>query len=733
MSTSEAVRVALIGNPNTGKSTLFTALSGVHQQTGNYPGVTVEKKVGFAEFAGRKIEWIDLPGTYSLFARSQDEQVAVDVLLGLTPGESKPDVVVCVVDASNLDRNLFLVSQLLDLEIPIVVALNMVDVAKSKGTTVHREVLEKVLGVPVVTTQANKRTGIAELKRAVVGEHRVSSATAWGKFPTLFQEEVNALGRAIHDPRLPHPRFIVEQLVLAVEIPGHPLIKRLSPADLQEVQKTRTKLLDAGLDLATVDPIARYSWIGELSAQVQTRTEKLGGVSWSERIDQILVHKVSGTLWFFFVMLLIFQAIFSWANPFMDGIEGALNQLSDAVGSTLSDGPLKSLLTQGVIGGVGGVLVFLPQILILFFFIGILEDCGYMSRAAMLMDRLMSKVGLNGKSFIPLLSSFACAVPGIMATRVIESKRDRLITILIAPLMSCSARIPVYVVMAGAFVPEIEWLGGIVSLQGITMFSMYLLGMVVAVIVAFILKSTVLKGESQPFIMELPSFKFPSLRVVFMRMMDRGWEFVYRAGTLILAVSILVWAIGYFPRSEAVLVKYEPELARLQTEMDALPAGPAKDSLKETAEKLEHQMNGELLERSFLGQGGKIIEPIVRPLGWDWRIGCAVIASFPAREVVIGTMGVIYQLGEDQDEESKSLPEALQNATWAGTDKKVFNLPVALSIMVFFALCAQCSSTLVAIRRETGDWRWALFTFVYMTSAAYVGALITYQVGMLLM
>ncbi|MFM7845790.1 MAG: nucleoside recognition domain-containing protein, partial [Planctomycetota bacterium] len=424
--------------------------------------------------------------------------------------------------------------------------------------------------------------------------------------------------------------------------------------------------------------------------------------------------------------------------------------LSQWVESVVAPGPLQSLLVNGVIEGVGGVLVFLPQIFTLFFFIAILEDCGYMARAAYLMDRLMSRVGLSGRSFIPLLSSFACAIPGIMSTRVIENPRDRLVTILVAPLMSCSARLPVYLLMINAFFPDQRYLGGVITLRALLILAMYALGIVVAILVALLLKRTILHGVTPPFVMELPSYKLPGIGIVLYRMLDRGWAFIQRAGTLILAVSILVWAAAYFPRSPQALdpavverpEKLALELAQLEQKLAEAPTTSAEREELErqlAAVQIDEQaarnrLEGAYLQASYLGQLGTRLEPLVRPLGWDWRIGCAALASFPAREVVVATLGVIYNLGSETDAESESLQNQLRSATWDArsgkpADQKVFSIPVALSIMVFFALCAQCVSTLAVIRRETNSWRWPIFTFVYMTGLAYVAALVVYQVG----
>jgi len=410
----------------------------------------------------------------------------------------------------------------------------------------------------------------------------------------------------------------------------------------------------------------------------------------------------------------------------MGMIEDGQGWLQGLVGSRMAAGPLQSLVVDGIIGGVGSVVVFLPQIFILFGLIAILEDCGYMARAAYLMDKLMSRVGLSGKSFIPLLSSFACAVPGIMATRVIENRRDRLTTILVAPLMSCSARLPVYTLLCG-MLPAKTYLFGTLSLGGLTMFAMYLLGIVAAMLVALVLKRSLLRGATPPFVMELPSYKFPSITGVLYRMLERGWAFIQRAGTVIFAVSVLVWAASYFPRDEAAVEgPYAAERERLETVVET-GADDDKTVAEERLAEIDHEVASLYQQRSWLGQAGKWIEPAVRPLGWDWRIGAAAIASFPAREVIIGVLGVIYNVGDEPEE--TSLRERLSRARWDGTDRPIYTVPVALSIMVFFALCAQCAATLAVIKRETNSWGWPAFTFGYMTALAYVGALLTYQVG----
>lgn len=671
--------VALIGNPNTGKSTLFSALAGIHQRTGNYPGVTVEKKIGRMHVGGRAVDLVDLPGTYSLVPHSPDEMVAVDVLLGRRPDVAPIDCVLSIVDASNLERNLYLVSQIKDLGLPVVVAMNMTDVALARNIQIDAARLQENLGFPVVPVQANRKRGSADLKTAI-----------------------------IHAARHPSPKPA-----------GQPL-----PTFLQDLPKEQR----------TADVVARYGWVNQILTGVISRPSQ-HVVTLSDRLDHVLTHRLWGTLIFALAMLLMFSSIFIFADPMMGLVDEGMGRVADIVGSRMPDGALRSLVVDGMIGGVGSVVIFLPQILILFLFIAVLEDCGYMARAAYLMDKLMTRVGLSGKSFIPLLSSYACAVPGIMATRVIENYRDRMTTILIAPLMSCSARLPVYAILIAAFIPDWRYVGGLISLQGLTLFAMYLVGTLTAAVVALILKRSVFRGPTPPFVMELPGYKWPSARMVFRRMADRGLAFLHRAGTLILAVSILVWAATYYPHDTAAVEgPWKSEREQLTTTIETAPDTREREAASDRLAEIEHLIAAEYQRQSWLGRAGKWVEPIVRPLGWDWRIGSAAIASFPAREVVMGVLGVIYSLGSDIDvgasEDQSRLEAKLQAARWDDTGEPVYNVPVALGLMVFFALCAQCAATLAVIKRETNSWFWPAFAFTYMTVLAYVGALVTYQVGM---
>jgi ferrous iron transport protein B len=736
--------IALLGNPNTGKTTLFNALAGMRQRVGNYPGVTVETKKGHLTHGSQTFDLIDLPGTYSLAARSPDEMVAVDLILGQQAGEPKPDVVLSIVDASNLERNLYLTTQALELGVPLVVALNMMDVAAGQGLRLDVQRLSRQLGVPVVPIQANKGIGLGRLKECLAEaaspvlstQHSVLS-TSRVCFPDTFEKEVAHLHDHIGGGVSP---FLVRRLLLDV---GGYTEKRLASChhDLpDDVQAARQRLAEAGCAVPGIEARARYGWIRQATAGCVERPA-VRPVTWTERIDRVLTHRLWGTLIFLVLMFGVFQAIFTGARPIMDAIDGAKELLAEGVRSLLGPGPFTSLLADGVIGGVGSVVVFLPQILILFAFIAILEDCGYMARAAFLMDKLMSRCGLSGKSFIPMLSSVACAVPGIMATRVIENRRDRLATILVAPLMSCSARLPVYTLLIGAFLPVRDEThdGYAFWVPGFTMFCMYAIGLVAAPLVALLLKRTLLRGETPVFVMEMPLYKWPAPRTVFTRVKDAGWAFLRRAGTLILAAMIVVWALLYFPRGEKDGVTDDLRVAQLETDLDALKAeaGPKEEwteAQKAVIEEKETEVNtvrGDWKRQSALGRMGHWIEPVVRPLGWDWKVGTAALASFPAREVVVGTLGILYNEGQvDPDKVAESgLGEKLREEF---RQDRRSGLPTALSLMVFFALCCQCASTLVVIRRETKSWRWPAFTFAYMTALAYVGALIVYQVAALL-
>jgi ferrous iron transport protein B len=651
--TKDQITVALAGNPNAGKTTLFNALTGLRQKVANYPGVTVERKEGVWRIADEKTATlIDLPGLYSLDANSIDEQIARDVLTGKIAGVNLPDVVVAVVDATNLERNLYLVTQLLEYRIPLVVALTMIDETEKNETIINVEILSEELGVPVVQIIAAQKRGIEELQQAIfqVLENKMPSASL-----PFFKQNGNGNSKIVQ----------------------------------------------------------RYAWISRVVSDAVEEKQTFE-TTVSEKIDRILTHRVFGLAILTAILLLIFQTIFSWATLPMDLLDAGFGALGEAAKNNLPPGLFTDLLTDGIIAGVGGVLVFLPQIILLFFFISILEDTGYMARAAFLMDRLMRGVGLHGKAFVPLLSSFACAIPGIMATRTIENPKDRLATILIAPLMSCSARLPVYTLMIAAFFSG-QYVFGFLSLGAVLILAMYLLGIVTAIVIAFVLKRTVLKAPAPPLVMELPRYRLPNWKNVFLNVFQRAGMFVKRAGTVILAISIILWALTTFPRTE----NPEPEI---QTQNSEIATNDEQRTANEAAEQLKN---------SFAGRIGHAIEPVIAPLGFDWKMGVALISSFAAREVLVSTLSIIYNVGKDADAESDSLISAVREAK--KDDGSLAWTPLtAVTMMVFFVLAMQCMSTIAVVRRETNSWRWTLFMVGYMTALAYAASFLTFQIGKLL-
>ena len=712
-STERHYLIAVIGNPNTGKTTLFNALTGLSQHTGNYPGVTVESALGELTIEGDRFLAVDLPGTYSLAPRAPDEMLAVSVLLGYGKDIPAPDAVLCVLDATNLDRNLYLLTQVLETERPAVVALTMMDLAQKQGIIVDVEALQQRLGVPVVSVHAARRVGLSALQHALRQTIRAQTSPApLVRLPEAFAREVDTVAVSLTNGQRELPRFLIERLLIdaggSIE---QELVRQLGQGAVTTVRAARERLTVTDTSLQQLETNVRYQWIAETVAVV-VRQPLTTSFTWTDRLDRIVTHKFWGLLIFLVAMAFTFQSIFSWAAPLMDIIGKVFSALGTRVQAVLPEGPLQSLIVDGLIGGVGAVVTFVPQIAILFGLIAILEDSGYMARAAFLMDRIMASFGLSGRSFIPLLSSFACAVPGIMSTRSIDNHRDRIATILIAPLMSCSARLPVYVLFISAFIPDRTVLG-VIGLQGLTLFAMYTIGLVVAPPIALLLKRTLLRGESVPFLLELPPFKIPAWRVVLFRMYDRSLAFLRRAGTIILAATILVWALSYYPTQPHLTEEFRHRRATATVEEQT---------------RLATEEAGIRLRESYLGQAGHAIEPLVRPLGWDWKIGMATLASFPAREVIIAALGTIYNLGRDQNEESVELRSVMRAERWPD-GRPIYTPLVALSVMVFFALCCQCGATLATIKRETGSWGYAAFTFFYMTGLAYLGALVVYQVG----
>jgi len=604
--------VAIVGPPNSGKSTLFNRLTGLRQKVANFPGVTVEHRMGKAKLKDtNEVFLVDLPGVYSLHPRAEDEQVTHDVLKGERPDFPKPDAVILILDVTNLGRNLVLAAPILSLGLPTLVLLNMADDLAVRGGKVDVAALSSELNCPVALISASKGTGIDRIQQFLLG-------TA---------------------ARLNAPPARIELPVL------------------QDVPKCR-------------------QWAANLGVRASYKAP--APPIWTRRLDAIFLHPVAGPLIFAAIVIAVFQSIFSWAQPLMNGLQQVVLWSGHWMTTILPDTPWRSLLIDGIWSGVGSVIVFLPQILLLFLFIGILEDSGYLARAALIADRTMAKIGLQGKSFIPLLSAYACAVPAIMATRVIENKRDRTATIMIAPLMTCSARLPVYALVIAAFVPNIHILGGFLSLPAATMLGLYVLGFLAAVLIARLLKSTVLKSGRSSFILEMPPYRWPTLHSLSLRLVDRGKVFLRRAGTVILAVSVLLWILAHLPL---------------------------------------HDGKAPLLEHSYAGMVGKAIEPAIQPLGFNWKIGIGLITSLVAREVIVGTLGTIY--GIEGDEQSHGLQQAVhQDLSAAG----------AVALLVFFAFAMQCFSTLAVVKRETGGWKWPIFQFSYMLALAYCGSWVAFHV-----
>jgi len=711
------LRVALCGNPNSGKTTLFNALTGMTRKVANYPGVTVETTAGTMRLGDTRCELVDIPGAYSLAATSPDERIAVEALTGRLPGESAPDVIVVVVDATKLDRGLYMTLQVMELGVPVVLGLNMYDVAQRHGIRIDRESLSAQLQIPVVPLVAYRKEGVERLKRAIWNAARAGAPPLLTPWPSAAQRlitDIVDIANSNGDARLSQGEAI---RLLSDDLSSDrvELVRRRGDVFRHALENQRMRFEDLGG--AGLETTLRASLAGEIAgAHSERPTDR--DASWTSRLDRVLLHRVLGPVFLILMGLVVFQSIFSWAQPFIEWIDTGFAAVANWVSGVLPEGPLQSLVADGLIGGVGAVLVFLPQILILFLFIGILENTGYLPRAAFLADRVFRGCGLTGRSLIPLLSSFACAVPGVMATRSIDQRTQRMLTILVAPLITCSARLPVYAVLIAAFVPATT-VAGLFNLQGLTLFGMYALGIVVAALVSLGLRYTLFRGHVSSFVMELPSYKLPNWKNIATDMYLSGRAFVTRAGTVILALTVVLWSLSYYPRSETLDAEYDLRIAAVS------------DSAAQVV--LEQERAGAHLAHSYLARAGRVLEPAALQLGWDWKITMAVLASFPAREVIIATLGIIYNLGDAVDAESSTLITRLQGATWdhgPRSGQPVFNIAVTLSIMVFFALCCQCLATLATIKRETNSWRWPVFVFSYMTVLATVAAYTVYHVAL---
>ncbi|MCH8249041.1 MAG: ferrous iron transport protein B [Proteobacteria bacterium] len=704
--------IAVVGNPNSGKSTLFNRLTGLRQRIGNYPGVTVERHTGTLKFDGTQTELVDLPGTHSLSAHSLEEQIVVDVILGRMGRLNTLDGILAVLDATNLYQGLFLLQQLVDLEVPLVVALTMTDAATQTGIEIDTEVLSELLGgVTICSVVATTGAGMDKLRLAISELPDTSPPRRISVWPALTAAAEKLKSVTQDMLRLPEcERLLVDGITernqsIASELSG----------DAVALLKTLRRELFASRPPVAVEAQVRYDWVRESLKTVQHSTPPF--YTWRTHVTDFLNQPVAGTVGLFVVMAVVFQAVFAWATPLMEFIDAATATLGARVAALLGDGAFSSLIADGVIAGVGSVIIFLPQILILFLFIIMLEDSGYLARAAYLMDRTMRSVGLSGQSIIPMISSFACAVPGIMATRVIPSRRDRIATIMAAPFMTCSARLPVYALLIAAFVPAERI--GFMNLQGLVLLGLYMFGIVMGILTALLMRKTALRGPKPPFALMLPEFRRPNIQTVAIQLLGRVKIFLYRAGTVIFTVAVMVWALAYFPRSEIIRSGAEQQ-------HEIIAATLTGEALASEDQRIDNIAAAAQLEQSWLGRAGKSIEPLFKPLGWDWRVSAAVIAGFPAREVVIAVLGTVYAVGDQADE--RTLSGRLKASKWPD-GRPVFTLPMVIGLLIFYACCLQCAATLAVIRRETNSWRWPVFAWVYMTAIGYVGALLAFQLG----
>lgn len=710
--------IAVLGCPNTGKSTVFNRLTGLRQRTGNYPGVTVEKITGVARLGKREVELVDLPGTYSLAADGPESGITLDVVLGTAEGVPRPDVLLLVADASNLRRSLYLFSQARELGLPLAVALNMQDVAERQGEKVDARALAGVLSAPVAPMAANRGKGVQGLRSILA---RLLAVSAPASVPVM--PEVREAARGLR-ASLEEPAPEVPCLERAIIDTGGEFERRLvltggkKAGRLLETARRRLCTQIGEESLQSCEARRRYGQVDQWLARAGAvpRPSRMARSGWLERT---ISHPVSGPIVFLAVMSAVFQAVFAWATPLMDAISTFFEQAGALALASLPPGALSSLLIDGLWSGVGAVVVFVPQIVFLFALVLFLEDCGYMARASFLMDRLLRVCGLSGQSFIPLLSGFACAVPAIMATRVVGDRRSRLATIAAIPLMTCSARLPVYALLISGFVPPAYYLNGWINLHGLILLGLYLLGIAGGALSAFLTRRIALRGAGASFFMEMPPFRWPNPRVLGIKLTAKVKVFLTRAGTVIAAACVMIWALGYFPRSDAITEDFAERRAAVEM------AAEDPDAVEWRLRRLNAEERAAQLEYSLLGRIGKTIEPVFRPLGWDWRVSASVVAGFPAREVVIGVMGTVYALGSEA-EDSAGLRERLQASRWPD-GRPVFTLAMALGLLVFYAFALQCVSTVAVIGRETNSWRWAAGAWFYMTGFAWLAGMFTYQ------
>jgi len=702
---SAPLHITLVGNPNSGKTSLFNSLTGLNQKVGNFPGVTVDKKTGKCLLApGLETVMVDLPGTYSLYPKRSDEWVSYKVLIGQDK-DVQPDIVLLVADASNLKRNLLFCSQIIDLKIPVVVALSMMDLATKMGVEIDIAGLERELGVPVIPINPRKNKGIPQLKKALEFTAQNLTKTAPRNFidtSLLAPKPVEALKKimpALSDYSAVH--FLINH--------KHFL---LSDRQQQQIEQVEQDYQFNPTKTQAEEILMRYQRIRQVMQNTVVEADPLQKTLFTEKLDNILLDRKWGYLIMIAVLFVLFQSIFFLAQFPMDGIEWTFSQLSNWLGGLLPPGWFADLLINGVVAGLSGILVFVPQIMILFGLITLLEDTGYMARISFLTDKMMRKVGLNGKSVMPMISGFACAVPAIMSARSIENKKERLLTILITPLMSCSARLPVFTILIGLVIPHKYFLG-FIGLQGLVMMALYAGGLFIGLLVSWVAKWFIKSKAKSFFILELPVYRAPRWKNMFYTMIEKARIFVFQAGKIIMVISLILWVLSsYGPgdRMKQVALKYEQ--LHLQHPADSA--------------ELRKQYKTELLENSYAGVLGKTIEPVIRPLGYDWKIGIALVTSFAAREVFVGTMATLYSVGDDADENNTTLRQKMQSAVRSdGT--KVYTFATGISLMIFYLLAMQCMSTLAIIKRETRGWKWPVISLTYMTGLAYLMSLLAYQ------
>ena len=697
------IKVALVGNPNTGKSTLFNRLTGLNQKIGNFPGITVDKKTGFTKLAsGKEAEIIDLPGTYSLYPKSADESIVFQVLAD-EKNNSHPDVIVLIADASNLKRNMLLYSQVADLGIPMILALNMIDLSAKQGIEINLDKLAAKLGVQVVPISARNNIGIDKLKQAIANTNKIATQLQDVDVNFLAPEAINAIKSKLNSDNDYYALQVLHQ---------HEHLTFFTEKEQEEIENIEQSHHFESSKIQAAETIARYKHLSTILADVvvDKGTEKKFSVS--DKLDAILTHKVWGFAIFLLILFVIFNAIFAWSSYPMDWIETGFGFITSIGHEYLPAGMLTDLLLDGVVAGLGGIFVFIPQIAILFAFISILEDTGYMARVTFMMDKIMSKVGLNGKSVVPMIGGLACAVPSIMAARNIENWKDRMITIMVTPLVSCSARLPVYILIISLIIPS-QTVLGVFNLQGLALMVMYLVGIIAAVLVAWVMKFIIKTKERSYFIMELPVYRMPRWKNVFYTMYEKSKTFVFEAGKVIIAISIILWVMASFGpgnRFESIDKKYESALA---------------DTTKNT-DHIKTLVATEKLENSYVGILGHWIEPAIRPLGYDWKIGIGLITSFAAREAFVGTMATIYSV-DGGDEDTSTIRERMSASVNSRTGLPVYTFATGISLMLFYAFAMQCMSTVAIVYRETKGWKWPVIQLAYMTAMAYVAALVAYQ------